>query len=64
MTAIATQLPPCMCGAFWFISAVIWKTEALLYFADAAFHQEFFKGSWFTSRQTLGCQIFTHPFEL
>jgi hypothetical protein len=43
MTSIATQLHPCMCGDFCFISAAIWKTEAFLNFAGAAFHQEFFK---------------------
>jgi len=56
MTSRATQLPPFMCGDFWFISAAIWKTEPFLNFAGAAFHQEFFKvvGSfpgkiWFVS---------------
>jgi len=43
MTSLTTELPPCTCGDFWFISAAIWKTEAFLKFAGAAFHQEFFK---------------------
>jgi hypothetical protein len=52
MTAVARQLPSCMCGDFLFISATIRKTEAFLNFAVAAFHQEFVKvGGSFPGKQ-------------